>query len=201
MLAQLTLFPFLPKSLSAPHLLVLLPKAKTLPKDAIHGELLAAVLKRRDMKADELAKSPVAANAANGMLVAWAMLDFDKDTFALQTQVRKAQQLLLDEHPKAIAIFVSGDEVQRQRMAELAIYGAWVNGALLPVHKKKDGRKPLQKIELFGFTDKKNLCAAQGAGGGQPAVPRADHLAAERTDSGVVPRADQKTGAAARLAA
>ncbi len=34
-------------------------------------------------------------------------------------------------------------------MAELAVYGAWVNGAPLPVHKKKDERKPLQKIELW----------------------------------------------------
>jgi len=150
MLAQLTLFPALPKTLNATHLLVLLPKTKALPKDALHGDLLVGVLKRRNMKAEELAKTPVAANAADGTLVAWAMLDFGKDTFALQTQVRKALQLLLDEQPKAIAIAVSGDAAQRQRAAELAVYGAWVNGALLPVHKKKDERKPLQKINLYG---------------------------------------------------
>lgn len=166
MLAQLTLFPALPKTLNATHLLVLLPKAKALAKDIPHGELLAAVLKRREMKADELAKSAVAANAASGTLVVWAMLDFEKDTFALQTQVRKSLQLLLDEHPKAIAISASGDATQRQRMAELAVYGAWVNGAPLPVHKKKDERKPLQKIELYGFNDKKVFEAlkAQAAG-------------------------------------
>jgi leucyl aminopeptidase len=166
MLAHLTLFPSLPKSLTATHLLVLVPKAKTLAKDIPHVELLAATLKRRDMKADELAKSAVAANAANGTLVVWATLDFEKDTFALQTQVRKALQLLLDEHPKAIAISVSGDVAQRQRMAELAVYGAWVNGALLPVHKKKDERKALQKIEVYGFNDKKpfEVLKAQAAG-------------------------------------
>ena len=166
MLAQLTLTSALPKSLNTTHLLVLLPKNKALPKDVAHGELLAAVLKRRDMKADELAKSAVAANAANGTLVVWAMLDFEKDTFALQTQVRKSLQLLLDEHPRAIAISASGDATQRQRMAELAVYGAWVNGAPLPVHKKKDERKPLQKIELYGFNDKKVFDAskAQAAG-------------------------------------
>jgi leucyl aminopeptidase len=164
MLAQLTLTPALPKILNATHLLVLLPKSKALPKDAPHGEMLAAVLKRRDMKADELVKSPVAANAANGTLVVWAMLDFDKDTFALQTQVRKAMQLLLDEQPKNLAIVVSGSNAQRA--AELAVYGAWVNGALLPVHKKKDERKPLQKIELYGCSDKKVFDAlkAQAAG-------------------------------------
>ncbi|MDP2760048.1 MAG: leucyl aminopeptidase family protein [Sideroxyarcus sp.] len=145
MLAQLTISQTLPAS---SHLLVLLPKSKTLPKDVPRGELLTAVLKRRSMKADELAKTPVAANAADGTLVAWAMLDFDKDTFALQTQVRKALQLLLDEQPKSIAIAVSGGNAQRA--AELAVYGAWVNGALLPVHKKKDERKALQKIELYG---------------------------------------------------
>ena len=61
---------------------------------------------------------------------------------------------------------MSGDAAQRQRMAELAVYGAWVNGAPLPVHKKKDERKPLQKIELYGFSDKKIFDAlkAQAAG-------------------------------------
>ncbi len=155
MLAQLTLSQTLPPTPSATHLLVLLPKAKALPKDLPHAALLKAVLARRDMKADELAKSPVAANAANGALVVWGMLDFEKNTFAQQVQVRKALQLLLGENPKSVGIVVLGDDTQRKRAAELAVYGAWVNGALLPVHKKKDERKPLQKIELYGFADKK----------------------------------------------
>ncbi|GAB4116130.1 MAG: leucyl aminopeptidase family protein [Sideroxydans sp.] len=161
MLAQLTLSKTLP---ATTHLLVLLPKNKTLSKDVPHGDLLAAVLKRRDMKAEELAKSPVAASAADGTLVAWAMLDEKKDTFTQQVLVRKALQLLLDEQPKALAIHVSG--ATAQRTAELAVYGAWVNGAPLPVHKKKDERKPLQKIMLVGGVDKKpfdNL-RAQAAG-------------------------------------
>ena len=164
MLAQLTLFPALPKSLSATHLLVLLPKTKTVPKDAPHGELLASVLKRRDMKPEELAKSPVTANATNGTLIAWAMLDFDRDSFAQQVQTRKGLQLLLDEQPKVLSIAVSGNHAQRA--AELGVYGAWVNGALLPVHKKKDERKALQKIELYGCSDKKAFDAlrAQAAG-------------------------------------
>ena len=155
MLAQLTLSQTLPVTPSATHLLVLLPKAKTLPQDLPHGNLLKTVLARRDTKAEELAKSPVAANAANGALVAWGMLDSEKEPFAQQVQVRKALQLLLGENPKSIGIVVLGGESQRKRAAELAVYGAWVNGALLPVHKKKDERKPLQKIELFGFADKK----------------------------------------------
>ncbi len=152
MLAQLTQIPALPKTLDATHLLVLLPKAKILPKEVPHTELLAAVLRRRALKTEELAKSPVGANAVNGALVVWVMLDFGQDTFAQQTLIRKALQLLLDEHPKNIAIAVYGDATQRQHMAELAVYGAWVNGALLPVHKKKDTRKALQGISLYGLS-------------------------------------------------
>jgi len=166
MLAQLTLIPALPKTWSSTHLLVLLPKGKALPKNVPHGNLLAAVLKRRDMKADELAKSPVSANMPNGALVAWAMLDFDKDTFMQQVQVRKDLQLLLGENPKALNIAVLGDEAQRKRAAELAVYGAWVNGALLPVYKKKDERKPLQKIELYGYADKKTFDALKAQASG-----------------------------------
>ena len=139
--------------LSAPHQLILIPKAKTLPKDIAHGDLLTSVLRRRDMKAEELAKSPIAANAADGALVAWAMLDEKKDTFAQQVVVRKALQLLLEEQPKVLGIAVSGTTAQRA--AELAVYGAWVNSALLPVRKKKDERKPLQKIMLAGSVDRK----------------------------------------------
>jgi len=157
MLAQLSLSKTLSVTSSAMHLLVLMPKAKALPKNVPHGDLLAAVLKRRDMKAEELTKLPISANAGTGTLVTWAMLDFEKDAFALQTQVRKAMQLLLDESPKGLGVVVLGDGAQRKRAAELAVYGAWVNGSLLPVHKKKDERKPLQKIELCGYADKKTF--------------------------------------------
>ena len=92
------------------------------------------------------------------------MLNFDKDTFAQQVQVRKALQLLLEEQPKQIGIVVLGDEVQRQRAAKLAVYGAWVNGALLPVHKKKDERKALKKIELVGCNGKFDTLKAQAEG-------------------------------------
>ena len=164
MLAQLTLIPALTKTSNASHLLVLLPKSKTIPKDVPHNELLAAVVKRRAMKTDELTKSVISASTDKGSFVVWAMIDFDKDTFAQQVQVRKALQLLLEEQPAQITIVVLGDEVQRQRAAELAVYGAWVNGALLPVHKKKDERKPLKKIELIGYNGKFDYLKAQAEG-------------------------------------
>lgn len=154
MLAQLTLSLTPSKNLTNQHLLVLLPKAKTLPQDLPHSDLLKTVLTRRSLKVDELTNTPVSANATNGALMVWTMLDFSKDAFAIQTQVRKAMQLLLAEKPKNIAIIVLGDPAQRKLAAELAVYGAWVNSALLPEHKKKDERKPLRKIELVGFADK-----------------------------------------------
>jgi leucyl aminopeptidase len=155
MLAQLKASTAVPKALNTTHLLVLIPKGKTLPVDVPHRDLLAAVLKRRAIKADDFADAPIAANHPGGGLIAWAMLDFSKTNFAIQTQTRKAMQLLLDEHPASVTIIVQGKDVQRQQAAEAAVYVAWVNGAQLPVHKKKDTRKPLQKIALYGFADKK----------------------------------------------
>ena len=154
MLAQLTAFPVLPKELKASHLLVIFPKGKSLPQDLPHLTLLRAVLARRNMKASELAKTPVAANAENGSLITWAMLDSGKDTFASQVLLRKAMQLLLDEQPAGIAIAVFGDDAQRRRAAELAAFVAWVNGAVLPVHKKKDDEnRPLEKVVIYGFNE------------------------------------------------
>ena len=163
MLAQLTVSKTLP---TFTHFLVLLPKAKKLPEHVVQGELLVNVLKRRGMKAAELVKSPVAANAENGALVVWAMLDFEKDAFSLQTVVRRALQLLLDEHPKAIVIAVSGDAAQTQRAAELAAYVAWVNGALLPSHKSKDERRALQKIVLHGCHGEQAFAAEKARAAG-----------------------------------
>jgi leucyl aminopeptidase len=156
MLAQLTASTAVPRTLNAAHLLVLLPRGKTLPRDMPHRELLAAVLKRRGIKVEEFAATPVAANAADGSLIVWAMLDFSKTKFALQTQARKAVQILLDEQPSKITIVVQGDQTQSRQGAEAAVYAAWLNGAPLPLHKKKaDQRKPLQKITLYGYADKK----------------------------------------------
>jgi leucyl aminopeptidase len=166
MLAQLTLLQTLPAHATSTHLLVLLPSCKTLPPDLPHGDLLLATLKRRGMKVPELAKAPISASTKDGALVAWAMLDFARDAFSRQTQVRKALQLLLEEKPAEIAIIVTGSAAERKQAAELAVYGAWVNGAPLPTHKKDGNKKPLKKILLAGFSDKKvfALLKAQAAG-------------------------------------
>jgi len=146
MLAQLFFADSIPNT---SQLLVLFGKNKNLPANVPHLALLKAVLKRRNMKADELAKLPLTANTADGSLVVWAMVDAQQNRFAQQSQTRKALQLLLEEQPKKITIHTLGN----QALAELAVYGAWVNSALLPVQKKKDERKPLEKITLIGQFD------------------------------------------------
>ena len=42
---------------------------------------------------------------------------------------------------------------QRHMSAEIAVYCAWVNGAVLPERKKKSERKPLKTIDLYGYRD------------------------------------------------
>ena len=64
----------------ASHALVLMPKDKALA--AVPGkELLAAALKRKAMKAEELAKTPVAIETGNGLRV-YAMVDAEADTYS-----------------------------------------------------------------------------------------------------------------------
>ena len=162
-LAQLS-FSSSTKISNCTHLLVIFPKSKALPTTLPHIELLKAVLKRRNLKAEALAKSSVSASTSTASLVVWAMIDFEQETFAQQVQVRKALQGLLEEQPKQLSILVLGDEIQRQRVAELAVYCAWVNSALLPVHKKKDERKTLNNIELIGFKGNFEMLKAQAAG-------------------------------------
>ncbi|MDH2918742.1 MAG: leucyl aminopeptidase family protein [Sideroxydans sp.] len=166
MLAQLSLIPAATDTRYATHLLVLLPSAPSLAADCPHAELLTVVLARRGLKIDDLLKSPVAANRADGGLVVWAMLDFSQPTFALHTHIRKALQALLAEQPNTLSIAVFGDAAQRLRAAELAVYCAWLNGALLPATLQKDTRRALQKIELYGCDQQATFAAlhAQAAG-------------------------------------
>jgi len=155
MLAKLEQTPALLTTLDAKrisHLLLVLPKTKDLAvlPGLPFAEVLNAALKRRQKKVDELAKSPLAADLPNGALAVWTMLDPGESRFEQQTVVRKALQLLLAEKPREIAIAVFGDGSARRRAAELAVYGAWVNGTALPERKKKRESVPLERIRLHG---------------------------------------------------
>jgi leucyl aminopeptidase len=133
---------------SAGHALLLLPVSKTLPEVPGSAEL-KAVMKRRDLKIDALAKSPVAVQLPGGTLAVVAMLKADASTFEAHEAVRKALALLLDEHPKALTLAVFGDAAFKARAAEAAVYTALVNAVPLPSRKSK--RDPaLKTVHLFG---------------------------------------------------
>jgi len=133
---------------TAAHALVLLPVSRNLPE--LPGSVeLKAVMKRRDLKVDALAKSPVAVQLPGGTLAVYAMLKADASTFETHEQVRKALALLLAEHPKSLAAAVFGDDDFKSRAAEAAVYATLVNAVPLPSRKSKSD--PLLKsVQLFG---------------------------------------------------
>ena len=135
------------------HILFVLPQASQLASTLPGRKVVAALLARRQMKAGELGKIALAGNFANGALAAWVMADAAKTLFESQSTIRNALQTLLAENPQGIAIVVLGDAAQRRYAAEIAIYCAWVNGAVLPERKKKSERKPLKTVDLYGYLD------------------------------------------------
>ena len=134
---------------NAGHVLVLLPSSKTLP-DMPGKEALRAVLKRRDLKIDALAKTPVVVELAGGTLGVFAMLKAKISTFETHEHLRKALALLLNEHPKALSVAVFGEEAEKQTAAEAAMYVALVNAAPLPNRKSKT-ETALKSIALYGY--------------------------------------------------
>ena len=141
-------------SKSAQHLLVVLPKTTTADPQTPNLASLQATLKRRKKKLDTLTKSPLAVDTPGGALVAWVMADAAQSVFEQQTAMRKALALLLGETPAHITLAVYGDAAQRLAAAELALYTAWVNGALLPERKKLNEIKCLRTIALYGAASK-----------------------------------------------
>jgi leucyl aminopeptidase len=144
---------------SAGHALLLLPVSKSLP--AVPGSAeLKAVMKRRDLKTDALAKSPVAVQLPGGTLAVYAMLKADARTFETHEQVRKALALLLAEHPKALTLAVFGEAGFRARTAEAAVYTALVNAVPLPSRKAKT-EAVLKTVRLHGHQSADGFARAQ----------------------------------------
>jgi leucyl aminopeptidase len=150
----------------AHHLLIVLPKTAKPDLQAPHAKLLGAVLARRQKKFADLAKSPLSADAGNGALVAWVMIDDAQSTFEKYTAMRKAVALLLTEEPQQIDIAVLGGAVARQAHAALAVYAAWVNGIKLPERKKLNKIRYLQNIVLHGCAAKDGFVALRALAAG-----------------------------------
>ena len=137
-------------SRQAIHSLVVLPAGKTLPRQLPAADQLLAVLKRRDLKVDALAKNPQAVDLPGGSRYAYVMIDAAQARFSQLTALRKAAMLLLDEAPREVHVTVCGADGQAAvQLAREALYVLWLNGEVLPVRKKKPA-KPLRQIVLHG---------------------------------------------------
>ena len=152
------------------HLLYLLPAGDKLPADLPESGLWQAVLKRRDVKAGDLSKSPAALDLPKGGRAACVMVDAGQTRFERLTALRKAVTALLEESPAEIAIIDWG----AGRDATLdAVYVACVNGVPLPARKKKPAA-PLARIALHSTLREADLVAVM-------ALARGNQLARELT--------------------
>jgi leucyl aminopeptidase len=132
----------------ATHLLFVMHKSCEEPP---YGDALKSRLKRAHAKFDSLAKTPLHADLPDGGYAAWVVLDPGQSTFDRHTVLRKALTGLLEDGPTTLSIVVTGDATQRQSAAEAAVYVASLNGVQLPSRKKKQKKKPLAGIDLYGW--------------------------------------------------
>ncbi len=144
------------------HSLLLLPCGKALPRGMPARAQLLATLKRRDSKPLDLAKTPVSLDLPDGSRLVCAMVDSTKSRFDRLALLRKATMLLLDESPQEIAIGVCDNNPE---VAREAIYVAMLNGAPLPLRKKKAAR-PLKKMHLYGTDGESDFAAVAALAGG-----------------------------------
>jgi len=142
-------------TVTATHLLVVLPKTDKIQKKyQLPGEsILLDLLTRRNQPLSSIGEKAVLANLANGTLCAWVMIDLDQPIFEQQTIMRHAWQLLLEENPLEVHIAIYGLASQKRQLAELAVLIGWINGAGLPVRKRKPEKKSLEQMQLYGFAD------------------------------------------------
>ncbi|WIM04528.1 MAG: leucyl aminopeptidase family protein [Candidatus Nitricoxidivorans perseverans] len=133
-----------PSPAAASHTLFLLPAGKSLPDELPERDRWRAVMKRRDAKAGDLAKKPMAIDLADGSRAACAMVDAGASRFERLTALRKAAMLLLDESPARLAIAPLG--VGEETVADAA-YVALTNAVPLPARKKKPAT-PLKTLRI-----------------------------------------------------
>lgn len=134
------------------HLLIVLPAGKAW-HDSPAQAAIAASLRRRGIKADELASKPVALELPDSRLAAWLRLKEGQSVFQWLTLLRRAMQPLLEEGPAELHVAVFGEEAFKARAARLAAYVAWLNGSPLPAWKRDRPAKPLARIVLHGVPE------------------------------------------------
>ncbi|MDO8787883.1 MAG: leucyl aminopeptidase family protein [Sulfuritalea sp.] len=156
----------------ATHGLIILPVADVLPDDLPQRAQWLAILKRKKMKPQELAKTPLAIDLPDGRRLALLMADCTLSRFERLTRLRKAAMLLLDETPKQLAIWVAAGEGMGDVTRDAA-YVAQINGVPLPARKKKPAAA-LARIDLFSSLTHADLVPVG-------ALARANLLARELT--------------------
>lgn len=131
------------------HLLVVLtgPLTSSGASRVPGAEILEAILQRSGEERASLARQPLQGLLAPGMLTSWVWLDPDRTVFEHHQVLNKALAGLLSEHPNTLGVALQGAEAQG--MAGRVAYVCWLNGAVLPSHKKK-GPQPLQRLLLAG---------------------------------------------------
>ncbi|MEN6629607.1 MAG: leucyl aminopeptidase family protein, partial [Sulfuricella sp.] len=169
----------------ASHVLFVLPKASSLAVDLPGVVALRARLARRRMKPEALAKTSLSGDLEQGGLAAWVMLDDQQTPFERHTLLRKALQPLLAEHPKEIAIAVFGNAEMRRLAAEACVYAALVNSAALPLRKKEDDSRPLQKLALYGYKAENDFSALRGQAEGNVLARKLTMLPANELTPGL----------------
>lgn len=140
------------------HALIVLPASESIAKNCPERDLLLATLARRRMDADELGDEPVSANAAQGGLRVWLMLDADNTPFENLSLLRQGLAILLEEEPATVHLLFSA-KTEAGWMSELTAYVALANGEPLPNRKQKDAPRRLEALHLWGLKPA-NLAAA-----------------------------------------
>lgn len=139
----------------AAYALIVLPFSRQL--DSLRGvpglDRLEAVLARRALKPEELAKTPVTLSLPAGGLCAFVMLDAGRTPFERFTVLRRALAPLMEEQPRELCLAVFGSAEVRRECAREALYVAWLNGVRLPSRKRKPEVRPLARIRLHGARD------------------------------------------------
>jgi leucyl aminopeptidase len=160
------------------HVLAIIPSAATLPLETDLPNLARVVagLSRRQQKAAELAKTPIAIETKQGGLMVWVMLDAGASIFEQQALLRRALALLLTETPQDIAIAVSGDAAFRAHAARTAVYVALVNGTPLPALKSGKPAKSLQQLHVSGYESVDGYAAEQAVAAGNSLCRSLTHM-------------------------
>ena len=109
---------------------------------------LTANIKRQGVKITDLKKTALSAELDNGSLVTWLMVSEKKNTFQIQTLLRKALDKILSENPKNITI--ANESKNNDEWLKQAVYVALVNSQDLPNLKSGAKKKNLKSINTFG---------------------------------------------------